>query len=436
MKAWEERPLRTYADVRLGRQRSPQNADGPHMVRYMRAANVKDGALDLRDVKRMNFSPEEQDVFSLSFGDVLVTEGSGSLSSVGASAVWRQELSGVVCFQNTLIRLRPRSDRTNGPFLGWWARHAFADGLFAAIATGANIHHVSAERVRDLRMVFPPLGAQRAIADYLDAKTAMVDALITKKRRQIELVRERRTSLMMAGVDGQLSGTERRKASSLDWLDSVPEDWSEVGLTLVARLGSGHTPSRRRDDWWIESECTIPWITTGEVARLRSDRMEYIEETRENISPVGLENSAAEVHPAGTVVLCRTASAGYSGIMRSDMATSQDFAAWTCGPLLRPRFLLLCLRAMRNDLLGRLAMGSTHKTIYMPDIQSLRIPLPPVQEQDEIVEVVWRRLDRDGHMEDLLTRQIDLLIERRQALITAAVTGELDVSDSVTKEAS
>ncbi len=81
------------------------------------------------------------------------------------------------------------------------------------------------------------------------------------------------------------------------------------------------------------------------------------------------------------------------GILRDhggEMATSQDFATWTRGPLLRPRFLLLCLRAMREDLLGRLAMGSTHKTIFMPDIQSLRIPLPPVDEQDEIVEAVWQ----------------------------------------------
>ena len=433
---WEERPLRAYADIRLGRQRSPNNAEGPHMVRYLRAANVKDGALDLSDVKMMNFTPEEQTVFSLWFGDVLVTEGSGSLSSVGASAVWQEDLSGLVCFQNTLIRLRPRSDRTDGRFLGWWARHAFVDGLFAAIATGANIHHVSAERVRDLRMRFPPLGAQRAIADFLDLATGRIDALIAAKRNLIELIGERRISRFSAAASGHLTATGNRKASLLAWLDSVPEHWSEVGLTLVAQLGSGHTPSRRRDDWWIESECRIPWITTGEVARLRSDRVEYIEETRERISPIGLENSAAEVHPAGTVVLCRTASAGYSGIMRSDMATSQDFATWTCGPLLRPRFLLLCLRAMRSDLLGRLAMGSTHKTIYMPDIQSLRIPLPPVKEQDEIVEVAWRELDRDGHVDDLLSRQIDLLTERRQALITAAVTGELHVAESLAEEAS
>ena len=84
-----------------------------------------------------------------------------------------------------------------------------------------------------------------------------------------------------------------------------------------------------------------------------------------------MANSSAELHPKGSVVLCRTASAGYSAVMGKDMATSQDFVAWRCGPQLDPFYLLWCLRAMRSDLLGRLAMGSTHKTIYVPDLQAL-----------------------------------------------------------------
>src|SRR5690606_21586397 len=127
---------------------------------------------------------------------------------------------------------------------------------------------------------------------------------------------------------------------------------------------------------------------TGEVKQVRDDRTEEIYETREKISELGLQISAAELHPKGTVVLCRTASAGYSAVMGVDMATSQDFVAWTCGPRLNPYYLLWCLRAMRPDLLGRLAMGSTHKTIYVPDLQMLRIPLPPLHIQSQIVEVI------------------------------------------------
>jgi type I restriction enzyme S subunit len=160
---------------------------------------------------------------------------------------------------------------------------------------------------------------------------------------------------------------------------------------------------------------------------MRSDDIEYVVETREKISALGMANSSATLHPAGTVVLCRTASAGYSAIMGADMATSQDFATWTCGPLLRPRFLLLCLRAMRQDLLGRLAMGSTHKTIYMPDIESIKVPIPPVDEQDRIVEETYARHQPLQIAVARLDTQLALIAERRKALITAAVTGQIEI---------
>jgi len=190
-------------------------------------------------------------------------------------------------------------------------------------------------------------------------------------------------------------------------------------------MGSGHTPGRAHPEWW--EDCTIPWITTGEVSQVRDDRREILTETRERISEIGMANSAAELHPKGTVVLCRTASAGYSAVMGDDMATSQDFVTWTCGLRLDPFYLLWCLRAMRSDLLGRLAMGSTHKTIYVPDLQALRIPLPPIAEQHQIVADIRASNAIVDAAVDTIDRQAVLLAERRQALITAAVTGGIAV---------
>ncbi|OFW74700.1 MAG: hypothetical protein A2Y55_08910 [Actinobacteria bacterium RBG_16_68_12] len=158
---------------------------------------------------------------------------------------------------------------------------------------------------------------------------------------------------------------------------------------------------------------------------MRDDRAEVITETREKISELGLVNSAAELHPAGTVVLCRTASAGFSAIMGTDMATSQDFVTWTCSDRLESRYLLMCLRAMRLDLVGRLAFGSTHKTIYMPDIEDLKIPLPPLEEQRAALADIDRRLEGIDALTAHLTHQLELLVEHRQARITAAVTGRI-----------
>ena len=243
------------------------------------------------------------------------------------------------------------------------------------------------------------------------------------QKRIDDLLRESETcsALMADAVRGRITGG-KPAPSSLPWLDERRSHWREAKLTLLARLGSGHTPSRERQDWW--ENCTIPWITTGDISQMRGDREEFITETKYLISEAGLANSAAELHPAGTVVLSRTASVGFSMIMGKAMATSQDFATWTCGDLLRPRFLLLCLRVMRGDLLGRLAMGSTHKTIYMPDIESIRVPLPSPVEQDTIVEAVWQALRPIDEATGAVEQQLSLLIARREALMAAALTGE------------
>lgn len=422
--SWTTASVGSVAEVVLGRQRAPEYADGPHMTPYLRAANIKDGRVDLTSVFSMNFTPSEQSVFSLRPGDIFMTEGSGSLLSVGSSAVWRGEIEGPICFQNTLLRLRPRHGIADGRFLSWWARSALASGLFASIATGANIHHLSAERLRSLPLNLPSLGEQRRIAAFLDREIPRIAQLENATLRASVLLIERRRASLYGYVTGA-SAVERRR-SGLTWAQSLPAQWSEGKVNFLARMGSGHTPSRSKPELWINS--TVPWITTGEVSQVRDDRRQTIVATREMISHVGMASSSAELHPAGTVVLSRTASAGFSAVMGRAMATSQDFVTWTCGPRLDPYYLLWCLRAMRDDLLGRLAMGSTHKTIYVPDLQTLRIPLPSISEQRDIVAKIGTSNAEVDKLMDLIDRQQDLLAERRQGLITAAVTGQVSVT--------
>lgn len=358
----------------------------------------------------------------------LVTRGDTIISTVRTylGAVWpvaepAHDL--VVSTGFTVVSPGPELDPR---FFGWWAQsNACIDGVVAR-SVGVSYPAVNASDIGDLRIDLPDRARQREIALFLDAETGRIDALIEKRQQMIALLKTRRASVMYAGVSGRSSDYDRCWAR-VPWLDDRPVHWDEAKLTHVARLGSGHTPSRDHPEWW--EDCTIPWVTTGEVAQMRADRIEFITETRENVSELGIANSSAAIHPSGTVVLCRTAaSAGYSAILGAPMATSQDFATWTCGPQLRPRFLLLCLRVMRRDLLERLAMGSTHRTIYMPDIESIRVPLPPLKEQDRIVDATWRQLRAIDAAMDAVARQIDRLRERHQALITAAVTGNLDVA--------
>src|SRR5262245_52193646 len=115
-RGWLKARIDEVAEVHLGRQRSPDKAHGDNLVPYLRAANVRWGGLDLTDVKCMQFSPGEVEIFRLRRDDILVVEASGSRDEVGKSALWREELP-LACLQNTLIRVR--SCGVDPEFLRW-----------------------------------------------------------------------------------------------------------------------------------------------------------------------------------------------------------------------------------------------------------------------------------------------------------------------------
>lgn len=188
-------------------------------------------------------------------------------------------------------------------------------------------------------------------------------------------------------------------------------------------MRTGHTPARGEATYW--ADCSIPWFTLADVWQIRHGKQKFLGETAENISTLGLKNSAAELLPAGTVVLSRTASVGFTGIMPVPMATSQDFWNWVCGPQLSPDFLYWQLSAM-GDTFRQLTNGSTHKTIYQGDAASLRICVPPLETQKRIAAFLD---EKTAQIDALIAKKqslLERLAEKRQAIITQAVTKGLN----------
>ena len=277
------------------------------------------------------------------------------------------------------------------------------------------------------RVPMPPLEVQRRIADYLDSETARIDRLRHRNEALSRLARERHERFVLASVTEGTAADAPSRAVEGHWFTRCSSSFDIGSYAMYGRTGSGHTPSRSVAEYW--TDCHIPWITTGDVQQLRPGYVEYIDDTSEKISEMGMANSAARLHPAGTVVLSRTASVGFAGIMSVPMATSQDFFTWTpVRARLRPDYLLWALRAMRYaGHFDRLMYGSTHKTIYVPDLMVLRGPVPPVDEQDRIVSAIREQRDETIALVDKLERANQLLTERREALIDAVVTGDREV---------
>lgn len=292
---------------------------------------------------------------------------------------------------------------------------------------GTTFQELSTEALRSLRIPMPPFSECVSIASGLDRETTRIDTLITKKTRSIELLKEKRQALITHVVTKGLDPNVKMRDSGIDWIGEVPEEWSVVQVRHVATLGSGHTPSRSRPDWW--EDCYIPWFTLADIWQVRREGRRFVTETEEKVSDLGIANSSAVVHPAGSVMLSRTASVGFPAIMGCDMATSQDFAVWRCGSRVVNEYLYLVLLGMKQEL-SRLMIGSTHKTIYMPDIEAFRMPLPPVEQQKLIIQYVGDELQRFDTLIAKTQLSIDLLKERRSAFITAAVTGQIDLREA------
>lgn len=162
--------------------------------------------------------------------------------------------------------------------------------------------------------------------------------------------------------------------------------WTWLPLVEVARLESGHTPSRRHLEWWGGD---VPWLGLPDIRKLHGKRA-Y--ETTENTNDAGLKNSSARLLPVDTVCLCRDASIGFVTMLGRPMATSQDFCNWVCDPeRLDPEFLMYAFMASQ-DSLRLLGSGAVHKTIYMPTIQSFHICAPEITEQRRIAAQLRERL--------------------------------------------
>lgn len=367
-------------------------------------------------------SPDQIERFTLKAGDTIITKDSETADDIAIAAYVPRSLPNVVCGYH-LSMVRPRR-ATSGAFVKRLFDSFYAKARFAVAANGLTRVGLSQYALDNVELPFPPLAEQVAIADFLDRETAKIDALIAEQKKLIALLGEKRQATISHAVTRGLNRDAPMKDSGVAWLGKVPAHWLTGKIQSFARRESGHTPSRQHPEYW--ENCTIPWFSLADVSQIRDGNVKYVYETKEKVSELGISNSSARVLPAGTVMLSRTASVGYSAIMGCDMATTQDFINWVCGPKLKPEFLLHVLRGMRPEF-DRLMMGSTHQTIYMPDVAKLMMTLPPLIEQEAIVAFIDTAAARLDELRDEAKRVIGLLKERRSALIAAAVTGQVDV---------
>lgn len=261
------------------------------------------------------------------------------------------------------------------------------------------------------------------ILDTIDAAIRHTEAIIAKLKA---VNKGLLYDLLMRGVDnnGELRPPQDEaphlyKPSSQGW---IPKEWDEVLLDDIALRGSGHTPSKSVPSYWNGG---IKWVSLADSHRL--DQI-FISETDKQISALGIANSSAVLHPAGTVVLSRDAGVGKSAVLAREMAVSQHFMAWQCTDRLSNLFLYFYLQREKPRF-EAIALGSTVKTIGLPFFKAYKIVVPQREEQDQAVAILMSA--EQGLANHVL--ELAKLRSQKLALMDDLLTGRVRVTPLLEK---
>jgi len=282
---------------------------------------------------------------------------------------------------------------------------------------------VTKDDFRELPVAIPPASEQRAIADFLDRETARIDALITAKRRMIEVLEERRQTYAAHAVTHGRWGDSELVATGNEFAPLVPKHWQLVRLKNVS--------SRIVDT----AHKTAPEVPGGEYLVVRTANVKggrlVLSDARYTDADGFHEWTERAVPQPGDIMFTREAPAGEACLVPDGLplCIGQRMVLIQTDPTkMLPKFGLHSLYGgAAQEFVRLLSRSTTVAHLNMSDIPDIPITLPPLDEQESLIDAINREAEHLHALTDVLARQIDLLVEHRQAMITAAVTGELNV---------
>jgi len=388
--------------------------DGPLFIRIGNL--TRDGInLDLCDIQRVSVpSGAEGERTRVSAGDLLFS----ITAFLGSVAVVPEDMETAYVSQHVaLARL------TKGRLLPKWA-------AYVAISLVGKIHlesqgyggtkiQLSLDDVANMPITMPPDSEQREITTFLDRETAKIDALRAEQRLLIELLKEKRQAVISHAVTKGLNPDAPMKDSGVEWLGEVPEHWHIKPLKLIMEVLRGQFTHRPRNDpEYYDGD--YPFIQTGDI----SGSARYITDYKQTLNERGA--SVSKEFPRGTLVMAIAANVGDVAIL--------DFAAYFPDSIvgLIPStescllYLYFLIGAMKHQMQVTATMN-TQLNINTQQISSLIFPAPPQSEQSIIAAYLCDVTAKLDALTAEAEKSITLLQERRTALISAAVTGKIDV---------
>jgi type I restriction enzyme S subunit len=381
-------------------------------------------------------TPVEIQRFGLNVDDIVITKDSEEWSDIAVPALVIESAPDLVCGYHLAI-IRPERSSLVGRFLLRACQADVVNQQFQVAATGVTRYGLPKSSIGEAWLPIPPLPDQRAITDFLDRETARIDTLVAKNRTLIERLKEKRTALISRTVTRGLppdaaraAGLDPRpklKPSGIDWLGDVPEHWN------VRRIATESTK-----------------ITNGFVGPTRDilvdDGVRYLQSLhiKDNrvvfARPYFVEKQWSDEHSksilqADDVLIVQTGDIGQVAVVPEEFAGANCHALIIVAPRrdhLSGAFLSQFLNSSFGfDELKRIQTGALHPHLNCGLVRDVRVPSPPLAEQLAIVGFLSHETAAIDAMVNKVETAIERLLEYRTALITAAVTGKIDVREAV-----
>lgn len=308
-----------------------------------------------------------------------------------------------------------RPDAVSGQFLLYYLLNSDFIYTVNSSTYGSKMPRASWNYIGSLTALIPTLKEQQTIAQFLDHKTQQIDQLIAKKQTLIDKLQEQRVALITHAVTKGLNPDVKMKDSGVEWLGEVPEHWDVLRAKFIAKV---FVPQRNKPELNLDKD-GLPWVT---MENMESDQ---VWDSEYYVALQAAFNADSKSLPVGAVITSCVGSFGVAAINQVEIIINQQLQAFI--PLnIYAKYLRYIVVASKGyfELIGTAA---TLTYVNRFGFEEMPVSLPPESEQKEIVAYLEEKTARIDRMLELNQQTIDKLKEYRTALITAAVTGKIDL---------
>lgn len=292
------------------------------------------------------------------------------------------------------------------------------------LARGATMQRISRGLLGNIRVVVPSLKEQTQIANFLDHETAKIDTLIEKQQQLIKLLKEKRQAVISHAVTKGLNPNAPMRDSGVEWLGEVPGHWELVPLKYLCKFSGGGTPSKENLSYWTGGN--IPWVSPKDMKSF------WLSDTQDKLTEKAVKESSTNFVEIGALLMVVR-----SGILQRTIpiaintvrvTLNQDMKALRFNSQMNVEYAANFIFGYQDSLLLEWSKeGATVESIEHEYLSGSLFPVPPIEEQKMINQAIKERMNVFQSLEEHAVRGIALMQERRTALISAAVTGKIDV---------